>query len=78
MQFRDSWVLYQSSVGDPFTAFSGTGYTEVNQVGELNVYYLLLYEGGLAFLVKCSEIQFDRTFVADRGSRILQPRKVEG
>ena len=50
----------------------------MNQVGELNVYYSLLSEGGLAFLVKCSEIQFDRTFVADRGSRILQPRKVEG
>lgn len=43
----------------------------MNQVGELNVYYLLLCEGGLAFLVKCSEIQFDRTFVADRESRIL-------
>lgn len=50
----------------------------MNQVGELNVYYLLLYGGSLAFLVKCSEIQFDRTFVADRGSRILQPCKVEG
>ena len=49
----------------------------MNQVGELNVYYLLLYEGGLAFLVKCSEIQYDRTFVADRGSRILQLCKVE-
>ena len=50
----------------------------MNQVGELNVYYLLLYEGGLAFLVKCSEIKFDRTFVAYRESRILQPCKVEG
>ena len=34
-------------------------------------------QASLAFLVKCSEIRFDRTFVAGGGSRILQLCKVE-
>ena len=36
----------------------------MNQVGDLNVYYLLLHMTGvLLFVVKCSEMEFYRTFV---------------
>ena len=40
----------------------------MNQVGDVNVYYLLLHMTGvLLFLVKCSEIEFYRTFVTAMG-----------
>ena len=37
---------------NPFTAFSGTGYFEVNLVGDLNVSYLLLHMTGVLLFSK--------------------------